>query len=111
MNEKSEIYLHSFKTSTVRNIELTAPYMHNGVYKNLEQVIDFYNNGGGIGIGLDVPNQTLPQDSLHLSSKEKNQIIAFMRSLTDTTDLTNKPKSLPKFDDIELNKRKIGGNY
>ncbi|MFI2744294.1 cytochrome-c peroxidase [Zhouia sp. PK063] len=72
---------HSFKTTTVRNSSNTAPYMHNGIFKTLEEVIDFYNNGGGIGHKIDVPNQTLPSDSLHLSSQEKSQLIAFIKSL------------------------------
>ncbi len=37
---------HAFKTVTVRNVALTAPYFHNGAYKSLEQVIDFYDHGG-----------------------------------------------------------------
>jgi len=77
------IHKNSFKTPTIRNIELTAPYMHNGVYKTLEEVVDFYNEGGGIGLGFDVPNQTLPGDKLNLSDLEKKQLIAFMRTLTD----------------------------
>ena len=77
------IHKNSFKTPTIRNIELTAPYMHNGVYKTLEEVVDFYNEGGGIGLGFDVPNQTLPGDKLNLSGLEKKQLIAFMRTLTD----------------------------
>ncbi|WP_456313347.1 cytochrome-c peroxidase [Pseudomonas shirazensis] len=80
---QAAIHKNSFKTPTIRNIELTAPYMHNGVYKTLEEVIDFYNDGGGIGLGFDVPNQTLPEDKLNLSDKEKQQLIAFMRTLTD----------------------------
>jgi len=77
------IHKNSFKTPTIRNIELTAPYMHNGVYKTLEEVIDFYNEGGGLGKGFDVPNQTLPEDKLNLSDQEKKQLIAFMKTLTD----------------------------
>jgi cytochrome c peroxidase len=80
---QAAIHKHSFKTPTIRNIELTAPYMHNGVYKTLEEVIDFYNEGGGLGKGFDVPNQTLPEDKLNLSDLEKKQLIAFMRTLTD----------------------------
>ena len=76
-------YKFAFKTPTLRNIALTAPYMHNGVYKTLEQVIDFYNIGGGIGLGLDVPSQTLSAEKLNLTSKEKQNLIAFMRTLTD----------------------------
>ncbi len=80
----SKIHLFSFKTPTLRNVALTAPYMHNGVFKTLEEVVDFYNNGGGKGIGIAPSNQSLPFDKLNLSVKEKKDIIAFMRSLTDT---------------------------
>jgi cytochrome c peroxidase len=79
----ADLHKYSFKTPTIRNIELTAPYMHNGVYKTLEEVVDFYNEGGGIGLGFDLSNQTLPADKLDLSAKEKKQLIAFMRTLTD----------------------------
>ncbi|WP_396634617.1 cytochrome-c peroxidase [Maribacter sp. R86514] len=74
---------HFFKTSTVRNVDLTGPYMHNGVYKTLEEVVEFYNVGGGQGMGLDVPYQTLPSDSLNLTNTESKAIIAFMKTLTD----------------------------
>jgi cytochrome c peroxidase len=80
---QAAIHKNSFKTPTIRNIELTAPYMHNGVYKTLEEVIDFYDQGGGLGLAFDVPNQTLPEDKLNLSDKEKKQLIAFMKTLTD----------------------------
>ena len=66
-----ELHKNAFKTPTVRNASLTAPYMHNGAYKTLEEVIDFYNRGGGTGIGIELFNQTLPPDPLHLSKKEK----------------------------------------
>lgn len=72
-----------FKTPTVRNIELTAPYMHNGIYQSLEEVIDFYHKGGGVGLGLEVPNQTLPFDSLSLNQQEKEDLVLFLKSLTD----------------------------
>jgi cytochrome c peroxidase len=102
----------SFKTPTVRNIALTAPYMHNGVYKDLNQVMEFYHKGGGAGFGFKVPNQTLPFDSLQLSPKEKQDIIKFLKSLTDTSGLTQRPARLPRFENNEaLNKRKIGGVY
>ncbi|MGM9477176.1 cytochrome-c peroxidase [Pedobacter sp. GSP4] len=76
-------YKYSFKTSTLRNIKKTAPYMHNGVYKNLTQVMDFYNRGGGIGLGIPVENQTLSADRLNLSKLEIEQIIAFLGTLDD----------------------------
>ena len=80
---KAEIHRNSFKTPTIRNIELTAPYMHNGVFKTLEEVVDFYDLGGGNGLGFNLPNQTLPGDKLNLTPLEKKQLIAFMRTLTD----------------------------
>lgn len=72
---------HAFKTTTVRNASRTAPYMHNGVFKNLEELIDFYNDGGGVGKGLKISNQTLSADSLHLQPEEKKALIAFIKSL------------------------------
>jgi cytochrome c peroxidase len=75
----------SFKTPTIRNIELTAPYMHNGVYEKLDDVIKFYELGGGngMGMGMGLQFQTLPFDSLKLSEKEKENIILFLKTLTD----------------------------
>lgn len=108
---KSYIHQYAFKTPTVRNVALTAPYMHNGIYKNLDEVIKFYNDGGGQGLGIDIPHQTLPFDSLKLTNDEIADLKAFMHSLTDTTGLTRKPKQLPKFEDERLNRRTIGGTY
>jgi len=92
LKEASEIYYRSFKTPTVRNVSLTAPYMHNGVHTTLEEVMIFYNNGGGQGMRLDVPYQTLPTDSLGLTTTEQNQIIRFMESLVDTVGMTSIPQ-------------------
>ena len=77
--------MFAFKTPTLRNIELTAPYMHNGVFNSLEEVVEFYNNGGGKGLGIAPPNQSLPFEKLQLSVKEQKDIIAFMKTLSDTT--------------------------
>jgi cytochrome c peroxidase len=74
---------YSFKTPTIRNIEKTAPYMHNGVYDKLEEVVKFYELGGGNGIGMNLAYQTLPFDNLQLTPKEKNDLISFMLTLTD----------------------------
>ncbi|MGN7758325.1 cytochrome-c peroxidase [Chryseobacterium sp. 22532] len=81
--EKSWIYDYSFKTVTVRNIALTKPYFHNGAFNTLEEVMDFYNEGGGEGLGLKMKNQTLPPDKLELTKTEIKQVIAFLNSLTD----------------------------
>ncbi len=79
---------HAFKTPTLRNIALTAPYMHNGIYATLEEVIDFYDKGGGYGLGLAVPNQTLQAEKLGLTPLEKKQLKAFLLTLTDSTGNT-----------------------
>ncbi len=84
-NEMAWIYEKSFKTSTVRNVEITSPYFHNGAYNTLEEVVDFYDHGGGAGLGLEVVNQTLAGDSLKLNASEKEAIVAFMKSLTDNS--------------------------
>lgn len=83
--DQQNIFNRSFKTTTVRNSALTAPYFHNGAYNTLEEVIGFYNTGGAAGLGLsyEVPNQTLPPDHLRLSKSEIRDITAFIKSLTD----------------------------
>jgi cytochrome c peroxidase len=83
-SEYAWIYERSVKTTTVRNAGLTAPYFHNGAYNTLEEVVDFYNQGGGQGMGYTVTNQTLPPDVLNLTDYEKKALIAFIQSLTDT---------------------------
>ena len=90
------LHRHAFKTPTVRNAEFTAPYMHNGVFRTLEEVVDFYDRGGGAGIGIDLPNQTLPPDPLDLAEGEKADLVAFMRALTDTAGTTARPAALPR---------------
>ncbi len=108
----ANIFEYSFKTPTVRNVALTAPYMHNGVYDSLEQVLRFYNVGGGDGIGIHLENQTLPFDNLNLTDSEISDVISFMEALTDTTGTTGVPHRLPAFpDDSPYRERVIGGVY
>jgi cytochrome c peroxidase len=78
---KVESFRHAFKIPTVRNAARTAPYMHNGVFTTLNQVLDFYNKGGGAGSGIKIDNQTLPFDKLGLTEKERNDIISFILCL------------------------------
>jgi cytochrome c peroxidase len=107
----AEQTLNAFRTGTLRNIEKTKPYMHNGVFSDLESVIDFYDAGGGAGRGLQVPNQTLSSDSLHLSKEEKRDLLAFMRSLTETIEFEKAPDQSPRSKIKALNQRKVGGEY
>jgi cytochrome c peroxidase len=84
---KVKILKGAFKTPTLRDIEYTAPYMHNGQYKTLEEVVEHYNRGGDVKESLSPNIQTL-----HLSAKEKSQLVEFMKTLT------GKPKhvSIPR---------------
>ena len=50
----NEALLHFFKSTSVRNVTHTAPYMHNGVFTTLEEVLAFYNHGGGVGHGVRI---------------------------------------------------------
>lgn len=103
--------LNAFRTGSVRNAAKTKPYMHNGVFTNLNQVIEFYNGGGGAGRGFDVPNQTLSSDSLHLTQEEKTNLIAFINSLNETIVFETPPQKLAKSKIKTLNTRKVGGEY
>lgn len=109
--EAAEHYKYAFKTPTVRNITLTAPYMHNGAYATLEEVMDFYNKGGGAGMGVEVPHQTLAADALNLTTEEVGDIIIFMQQLTDTTGTQQVPTVLPSTGNADWDKRVVGGKY
>jgi cytochrome c peroxidase len=111
LREQVAIYRNSFKTPTVRNIALTAPYMHNGAYTSLHEVVKFYDLGGGAGIGIDHPYQTLAADRLDFSERDYDDLIAFMQALTDTSGTTQVPHTLPQFSDPRFARRPIGGAY
>ena len=102
---------NAFRTGTLKNIVNTPPYMHNGVFETLEEVIEFYDSGGGLGHGLEVNNQTLPADSLHLTNEEKLNLISFMEALTEDIPSIELPDHIPTSSRSELNDRKIGGEY
>ncbi|WP_196895729.1 cytochrome-c peroxidase [Aureivirga marina] len=104
-------YKNSFKTPTLRNIANTAPYMHNGVFNTLEEVMEFYNNGGGAGQGMDVENQTLSDAPLNLSEQEISDIIAFMKALSDKKQFDEKVNLPTDFPNKSWNQRKVMSNY
>ena len=93
-----------FKVPTLRNIALTAPYMHDGRFSSLEQVLDHYNEGIHVSSTLsplileadnrsasDVPTAA----SLHLSEEEKRAVIAFLHALTDEHFINDEQFSNP----------------
>ncbi len=74
---KAEADKGAFRTPTLRNIALTAPYMHDGSQKTLRAVVDFYVGGGSSNPNLD---KEIKQ--LHLNDAERNDLVAFLESLT-----------------------------
>ncbi len=78
----------TFRTPTLRNVALTAPYFHNGVFGTLEQVVHFYNTRDVPGSGFATAEYTPTIDHLetgnqHLTEQEEADIVAFMKTLTD----------------------------
>ncbi|MCC7051205.1 MAG: c-type cytochrome [Bacteroidia bacterium] len=79
-----------FKTPSLRNIELTAPYMHDGRYKTLEEVVDFYVSGVHGSPTLDPMMTKRGLDlALPLNTQDKKDLVAFLKTLTDTAYLNN----------------------
>ncbi len=76
------IDMGKFKAPTLRNIELTAPYMHDGRFATLEEVIEHYNSGGH-----PAPNLDQNIRPLNMSEYDKEALLAFLHTLTDTTYL------------------------
>ena len=87
---QSELDRGKFKTPTLRNIEVTAPYMHDGRYTSLEEVVAHYNRGGD-----GHPNSGSLVRPLGLSEQDVQDLIAFMRSLTDEHFLSDTSLSNP----------------
>ena len=82
-NFKKELrYLGKFKTPGLRNVAVTAPYMHNGMFRTLEEVVTYYNDPGKI-----IPNAINSDPDigkpLGLTEKEKKDLVAFLKTLTD----------------------------
>ncbi|MGK0384913.1 MAG: cytochrome c peroxidase [Bacteroidia bacterium] len=79
-----------FKVPTLRNIELTGPYMHNGSMQTLEEVVEHFNSGG---VGhLNQSEEIIP---LNLTIQEKADLVAFLKSLTDQSFVANSDFSNP----------------
>ncbi len=94
-----------FKAPTLLNIELTAPYMHDGRFATLEEVISFYDSGVHFSSTLD-PNMAVKGATgvrefvdgirkLHLSQRDKDDLLAFLKTLTDPTIATNPAYAKP----------------
>lgn len=89
-------HMGRFKAPTLRNIVLTAPYMHDGSIATLEAVLDLYAAGGRripsgpqAGDGASSPYKSPLVDGFDLTRAERHQLLAFLQSLTDETFITN----------------------
>ncbi len=102
---------NAFRTPTLRNSMQTKPYMHNGIFSSINDIIDFYKGGGGNGHGLQIKNQTLSSDFLELTKLEEQDLKLFLESLNESIPNTLSPKSLPASTLKSLNIRKVGGIY
>ncbi|MDP6908583.1 MAG: cytochrome c peroxidase [Flavobacteriales bacterium] len=87
--------LYQFRTPTLHNATLTGPYMHNGMFATLRDVVNFKNAGvsenQNVGAGLLDPNFT----PLNLTDEEIDDLVAFLRSLTDTDFDQTAPTTVP----------------
>lgn len=87
--------LGSFKVPSLRNIELTPPYMHDGRFATLEEVIDHYDSGVQFSSALNPTLESIQNNGgLMLSTQDKADLIAFLKTLTDPELITN-----PKYSD------------
>lgn len=84
-----------FKIPSLRNVALTAPYMHDGRFKTLEEVLDFYSTGVHMSANIDSKMGYAYQGGVKLSNEEKKDIIAFLNTLTDSVFINKKEFSNP----------------
>jgi cytochrome c peroxidase len=85
-----------FRTPSLRELKYTPPYMHNGVFFTLEEVIDFYDQGGG-----DLPGKSPLLGRLGLSAQEKKDLVAFLLSLSSDRPLVVLAPRLPDYAVLE----------
>jgi cytochrome c peroxidase len=88
---KKEEDRNAFKTPTLRNIALTAPYMHDGSIATLEEVVELYDRGGGDG-----PNKSKLIYKLNLTAQEKTDLVAFLKSLNGDVPQVQRPQMYPE---------------
>ena len=95
---KEESDYGAFRTPSLREVSRTAPYMHNGVFKTLDEVVSFYNQGGG-----ESKRKTDSLEPLKLSSQEQDDLVQFLQSLAGEPTQVEPPE-LPKYELRELGK-------
>jgi cytochrome c peroxidase len=78
-----------FSTPSLRNVALTAPYMHDGRFKILEEVVEHYSTGVKRSSTLDPNIAKHPDGGIHLSAADKQALVAFLKTLTDPKFVKN----------------------
>ena len=97
-------YTYQFRTASLRNLAHTAPYMHSGVFKSLDEVLDFYDRvGNRRSQNPHVSSNQLDSKLQHITVQDKNNIIQFLNSLNDVSFDKSIPTSVPSG-------LKVGGN-
>lgn len=94
-HNKRENDYGKFKIPSLRNVGLTAPYMHDGRFETLEEVLDFYSEGVQTSVNIDSKMGLSHQGGVRLTPVEKKQIIAFLKTLTDSSFISNPSFSNP----------------
>ena len=84
-----------FRTPSLRNVAVTAPYMHDGRFKTLEEVVDHYDHGVQRNANLDPNLAKHPATGMQLSAEDKAALVAFLRTLTDRAFVEPTPASAP----------------
>jgi cytochrome c peroxidase len=92
------IDIGKFKTPTLRNLEFTAPYMHDGRFESLEEVINFYSHGVQFSETIDPLMKKVDEGGIQLNDEDKESLIAFLKTLTDN-DFINNPDFANPFED------------
>ncbi len=85
-----------FRTPSLRELKYTGPYMHNGVFKTLEEVVDFYNRGGGEAV-----NKTPLLKPLGLTDAEKKNLMVFLEALSMDEPLLMEAPKLPEYETLK----------
>lgn len=90
-----------FRTPSLRELKYTAPYMHDGIFYTLDEVVEFYNKGGG---DLNWPNKSPLITPLGLTDQEKKDLVAFLESLSMDEPLLMDSPDLPPYRPMKVAK-------
>jgi len=91
--------VNKFRTPSLRELKYTAPFMHNGIFYTLEDVVDFYNKGGGAG-----PNKSPLLKALGLNDTEKKDLVAFLEALSMDKPLLMEAPKMPPYQPMKTAK-------